>query len=50
MLNEKEETLRQEYEQVLSTKLQEQYDTFVKFTHDQMLKNFQAASAPSYLS
>jgi len=50
MLQEKETALRQEYEQVLSTKLAEQYDQFVKFTHDQIQKSFEAASAPSYLS
>lgn len=49
MLQEKEEALRREYEQVLSTKLAEQYDTFVKFTHDQIQKSF-STSAPSYLS
>lgn len=50
MLQEKEDSLRREYEQVLHTKLAEQYDTFVKFTHDQIQKRFEAASAPSYLS
>ena len=50
MMAEKEESLRREYEAVLSSKLAEQYDTFVKFTHDQIQKNFEAASAPSYLS
>lgn len=42
--------LREEYERVLSAKLSEQYDTFVKFTHDQIRKRFEGAAAPSYLS
>ncbi|XP_021966123.1 akirin [Folsomia candida] len=50
MLQEKEDALRNEYEQILSAKMAEQYDTFVKFTHDQIQKRFEAASAPSYLS
>lgn len=42
--------IREEYERVLSAKLSEQYDTFVKFTHDQIRKRFEGAAAPSYLS
>jgi len=50
LVREREEQLKSLYDQVLSAKLAEQYDTFVKFTHDQIKKRFEAASAPSYLS
>jgi hypothetical protein len=50
MLQEREDSLRREYEEVLSSKLAEQYDTFVKFTHDQIQKSFERAAVPSYLS
>lgn len=50
LLKEREETLRELYDEVLNTKLAEQYDTFVKFTYDQIQKRFDAAAAPSYLS
>lgn len=50
MLRERENHIREEYDNVLSTKLQEQYDMFVKFTQDQIVRNFETSSAPSYLS
>ena len=50
MLRERENELREMYEQALTAKLAEQYDTFVKFTYDQIQKRFEATSAPSYLS
>jgi hypothetical protein len=50
MLRERENELREMYEQALATKLAEQYDTFVKFTYDQIQKRFEATAAPSYLS
>jgi len=50
MLREREDQLRETYEQALSAKLSEQYDTFVKFTYDQIQRRFEANSAPSYLS
>jgi len=50
LLREREQHLRREYDQVLTNKLAEQYDMFVKFTHDQIQKRFEAAAAPSYLS
>lgn len=50
MLREREDQLRETYEQALSTKLSEQYDTFVKFTYDQIQKRFETTAAPSYLS
>jgi len=49
MMKEREDCLREMYDQVLSTKLAEQYDMFVKFTYDQIQKRYEAA-APSYLS
>jgi len=50
LIRERENQLREIYEQALSNKLSEQYDTFVKFTHDQIQKRFEANAAPSYLS
>lgn len=50
MLREREDKLRELYEEALAAKLSEQYDMFVKFTHDQIQKRFEAATAPSYLS
>jgi len=50
LLREREDQLRETYEQALSAKLSEQYDTFVKFTYDQIQKRFEANAAPSYLS
>lgn len=43
MLRERETVLREEYDQVLTTKLAEQYDAFVKFTYDQIQKRYEAA-------
>ncbi|KAK9717675.1 hypothetical protein QE152_g23605 [Popillia japonica] len=48
MLREKESEIREEYDNVLTAKLAEQYDAFVKFTYDQIQKNY--AAVPSYLS
>jgi len=50
MLKERENQIKEEYDTVLNTKLAEQYDTFVKFTFDQIQKRFEAAAVPSYLS
>lgn len=50
MLKERETEIREEYNRVLTLKLAEQYDAFVKFTHDQLQKRFEANAAPSYLS
>lgn len=36
LVREREEALREEYDQVLTNKLAEQYDAFVKFTYDQI--------------
>ncbi|VEN56367.1 unnamed protein product [Callosobruchus maculatus] len=50
MLRERELEIREEYDHVLTTKLAEQYDAFVKFTYDQIHRNINTAPAPSYLS
>jgi hypothetical protein len=50
MIREREAELREMYEQALAAKLAEQYDTFVKFTYDQLQKRFQSSDSPSYLS
>lgn len=50
ILREREEKIREEYDKVLSTKLQEQYDMFVRFTQDQIVRNFENSQPPSYLS
>lgn len=43
MLKDQEEHLREQYETVLATKLAEQYDTYVKFTYDQIQRRYEAA-------
>lgn len=48
MLREQEDSLREEYNNILINKLAEQYDIFVKFTYDQIQGRYD--SAPSYLS
>ncbi|KAF4091942.1 hypothetical protein AMELA_G00015280 [Ameiurus melas] len=48
-LKEREEKVREEYEETLTAKLAEQYDTFVKFTHDQLMRRFGEQPA-SYVS
>lgn len=48
MLNEREEKLREQYDAVLTTKLAEQYDAFVKFTYDQIQRRFEAAPSCKY--
>jgi hypothetical protein len=39
LLREQDRSLREQYEQILSTKLTEQYDTFVRYTHDSVHKD-----------
>ncbi|KAM9496739.1 akirin-2 [Clarias gariepinus] len=48
-LKEREDKVREEYEETLIAKLAEQYDTFVKFTHDQLMRRFGEQPA-SYVS
>jgi len=50
LLKEREDSLRETYDELLNAKLVEQYDTFVKFTYDQIQKWFENSAAPSYLS
>jgi hypothetical protein len=38
-LREQDRSLREQYGQILSTKLTEQYDTFVRYTHDSVHKD-----------
>jgi hypothetical protein len=49
LLVERENAVREEYDRALCEKLSEQYDAFVKFTHDQIQSHF-SQSTPSYLS
>ncbi|XP_047183164.1 akirin-2 isoform X1 [Scophthalmus maximus] len=49
LLKEREDKVREEYEETLTSKLAEQYDTFVKFTHDQLMRRFGEQPA-SYVS
>lgn len=49
MIKDRENQIRDEYDRILNAKLAEQYDTFVKFTYDQIQKRFEN-STPSYLS
>jgi len=50
LVREREESIREEYERIVTLKLAEQYDTFVKFSLDQIQKSFDVSSTPSYLS
>lgn len=49
MVKEREEELREVYDHILADKLNEQYDAFVKFTHEQIQKRFEASQF-SYVS
>lgn len=49
LLREREVHIRQEYDQILSTKLAEQYEGFVKFTQDQIMRKYGERPA-SYVS
>lgn len=49
LLKEREDKVREEYEEILTTKLAEQYDAFVKFTHDQIMRRYGEQPA-SYVS
>jgi len=46
---DREDQLRQEYDKVLNDRLSEQYDAFLKFTQDQIMKRYQQ-TACSYVS
>lgn len=49
MLGEREAAMREEYDKILAQKMSEQYDAFVKFTHEQIQRRF-ATSQCSYVS
>lgn len=49
LLKEREQTLREHYDKLLSQKLSEQYDAFVKFTHEQIQRKFESSQC-SYVS
>ncbi|XP_071818473.1 akirin-2-like [Apostichopus japonicus] len=49
MLKEQESRMKEEYDKVLSCKLAEQYDSFVRFNQDQMRRRF-GDNAASYVS
>ncbi|XP_072558707.1 akirin-2 [Paramormyrops kingsleyae] len=49
LLKEREDKVREEYDEILTSKLAEQYDAFVKFTHDQLMRRFGEQPA-SYVS
>lgn len=49
LVKEREEEIRQEFETILSCKLAEQYEAFLKFSHDQLYSRFQSAPM-SYVS
>lgn len=40
LLKEREDKIREEYDQILSNKLHEQYEGFVRFTQDQLTRRF----------
>jgi hypothetical protein len=49
LLKEQETRLREEYDQVMNARLTEQYDTFVRFTYDQIHRRIDDAPM-TYLS
>lgn len=49
MVKEREEQLREMYDKVLTTKMAEQYEAFLKFNHDQIRRGFSGSEA-SYVS
>nr|XP_016936600.1 uncharacterized protein LOC108014889 [Drosophila suzukii] len=48
MMKQCEDRVREEYEVALTQKMAEQYDTFIKFTHDQMQR--ESGISTSYLT
>lgn len=49
MIKERETALREQYDKILSQKMSEQYDAFVKFTHEQIQRRFESSQC-SYVS
>jgi hypothetical protein len=50
MLKERESHIREEYNSVLTCKMAEQYEAFLKFNHDQIQKRFSGETVASYVS
>lgn len=52
LVKDREKKLRDEYDRILLSKLAEQYDTFVRFTHDHLEKRYSESNShqASYLS
>lgn len=52
IIREREQKLREEYDKILISKLAEQYDTFVKYTHDHIERHYNETNShqASYLS
>jgi len=50
MVKERTEQLCDEYDKVLTGKMAEQYEAFLKFNHDQIQRQFSTSEAASYLS
>ncbi|EEB15858.1 protein C6orf166, putative [Pediculus humanus corporis] len=48
IVREREDQLRQEYDEILNSKLSEQYDTFLKFSRDQIQRHFSPDNTPSF--
>lgn len=49
MVKEREAAIREQYDKILTQKLSEQYDAFVKFTHEQLQRRFENSQC-SYVS
>jgi hypothetical protein len=49
MMKEREQLIREEYDKILAQKLSEQYDAFVKFTHEQIQRRFETSQC-TYVS
>jgi hypothetical protein len=39
LLREQDQSIREQYDQILTTKRNEQYETFVRYSHDSVHKN-----------
>ncbi|KAL4232796.1 Akirin-2 [Mactra antiquata] len=50
MLKERESQIREQYNSVLTCKMAEQYEAFLKFNHDQIQKRFSGDAVASYVS
>lgn len=50
MLKERETQIREQYNTVLTCKMAEQYEAFLKFNHDQIQRRFSGDSVASYVS